>query len=228
MASRPSIPLYNRLIYGFVVWALRLLMKIFAPLEVHGDWRALPQEGPVILTANHIGTIDPLLLMVLCPRPVVFMAKEEAFENPFLRFFFHGCRVIPVRRGASDRHALQLAIQVVRRGEVFGIFPEGTRSRTARLQKGKNGVALIALRGGEVPILPIALWGTEKVLPPGGKFPRRARVHVRIAPSVIWPRLGRRYTKKDLDEITDQVMLQIARMLPEEYRGVYADRVRDA
>src|SRR5215210_6828165 len=123
----------------------------------------IPAEGPVILAANHQSFLDDLLLPLVVPgRKVVFLAKADYFDKWYLRWFFKGANVIPVRResrSASDA-ALQTAVQALREGKVVGIFPEGTRSPDGRLYRGKTGVARMALEG-QVPVVPVSIRGTD-------------------------------------------------------------------
>lgn len=188
--------------------------------EVKHHAGGLPQ-GPFIVVANHLSMADPPLLSASIPRRIVFMGKEEAFHSPIMGPLIRGTATIPVRRGRPDRRALRLAEDVLRRGRVLGMFPEGTRSKTAQLQRGYRGAALIALRTG-VPVVPVAITGTERIR--GLRFLfARIQITVTIGEPFIPTVSDRRRTSRDLDVITEDMMRRIAALLPEDYRGVYSE-----
>ena len=150
------------------------------------------------------------------------MAKEESFHHPIQGPLVRGFRAFPVRRGQLDRRALRWAQEVLNDGLALGMFPEGTRSATAQLQPGRSGTALIALRYG-VPILPVGLTGTEKIL--GLRFLfRRVPITVNIGRPFMLPVVDGRLTKDKLASATAQLMTHVAELLPQDYRGVYGDR----
>lgn len=205
--------------YHFASWGVDLVSRIITKRAVRGR-EFFPAEGPVLLVANHIGFVDPPLIGSLCPRPVHFMAKEELFRNPFVRWVVTNYGAFPVRRGEGDRHAYQTTLKLLRAGKVVGIFPEGTRSRTGALIPAHPGAAAIAIRAG-VPIVPVGVWGTEQIF----RWPKRA----------LRPAVGVNFGKpfsleaepaglkaEGLDRHTERIMLAIAELLPESYRGVYA------
>ena len=128
-----------------------------------------------------------------------------------------------VRRGEPDREALRAALQILKENGVMGFAPEGTRSRTGGLIKGRIGVAYLAAHA-NVPILPVAITGTEVGLPAVLRL-KRPRMTATIGPAFRLPECGGRPSRQDLDAYTDTIMLTLARMLPERYRGVYRDRV---
>ena len=145
----------------------------------------VPLTGGVLLASNHLSFIDSFAIPIAAPRPVSFLAKSEYFTGTGVggairRGFFEGSNAIPVDRHSSRaaQDSLDAALQVLRDGRAFGIYPEGTRSRDGRLYKGRTGVAWLALTAG-VPVVPVGLEGTDKVQPVGASFPRRA--HVRVA-----------------------------------------------
>jgi 1-acyl-sn-glycerol-3-phosphate acyltransferase len=153
------------------------------------------------------------------------VAKAEYFEDPKTAWFFRGCGQIPIRRGtgAEWRRALELAIEVLDRGQLFGIYPEGTRSGDGRLHRGHSGVGMIALRTG-APVIPVGLIGTQAAQPIGARFPRPFhRITVRIGPpldfSAYRERAGERLA---LRSVTDTVMGEIQRLSGQEYAGHYA------
>jgi 1-acyl-sn-glycerol-3-phosphate acyltransferase len=179
----------------------------------------VPATGPAILIGNHIATADPPVIGAQVRRlDVHYMAKSEVFRTRFARFFLKGWNTFPV-----DRKALERALQVLREGHIVVLFPEGSRSRDATLTRGFPGAGFIALRSG-VPVVPVAIWGSEAVLPKGHILPRSAHVHIRFGEPVRIPRRrpdGRRVSNQ---EAVDQLLQAVADMLPEQYRGVYDGR----
>uniref|UniRef100_A0A7C5VVH5 1-acyl-sn-glycerol-3-phosphate acyltransferase n=1 Tax=Thermomicrobium roseum TaxID=500 RepID=A0A7C5VVH5_THERO len=210
----------------FVVPLLRLLIRF----RIEG-LQHVPRIGPAIVAANHLHNADPVLIIAAFTRPVLFMAKKELFAVPVVRWFVRQSGAFPVDRGRPDRQALRHAERLLHEGMLVGIFPEGTRSITGELQPPHPGVGLLIRRNPFVPVLPVAIWGTE-VLPFNGAKGRKPlrgwpRVTVRIgAPITVMLRTpeGR---ERSAEEIADDVMLAIAQLLPEEYRGLYRERLRD-
>src|SRR5919107_4371798 len=146
----------------------------------------IPAEGAVILASNHLSFADSVVIPVVVPRKVVFMAKSDYFTGPGLKgraikAWFEMLDMIPVDRddSRSAMEAIDVALEVLGRGEAFGVYPEGTRSRDGRLYRGRTGVAQLALVSG-APIVPVGLVGTEKLQPVGSTLPRLAKVTVRF------------------------------------------------
>jgi len=196
-------------------WLARFLF--FTVLSVHLKGREnVPSKGPFIIASNHLSWTDVPLVPAYLPGKAIYMAKEEAFYSKvgwLVRFL----GAFPVKRGEGDRQAIRAADEQLKAGKVLVIFPEGTRSRTHKMAKAHAGLGMIALRSG-VPVVPVAVWGSENFLK---KF--RPRVTITYGePMILKPR-GRKITREDIDEATDQVMRKIASMLPPEYRGVYGE-----
>jgi 1-acyl-sn-glycerol-3-phosphate acyltransferase len=120
-----------------------------------------PKEGGVLLCANHIHNFDPLVLGIMAPRPVHYMAKEEIFSVPVLGNIVRKCNAFPVKRGFSDREALRTGLKLLKDGHVFGLFPEGTRSKTGELGKGLSGAGFFALKSTAL-VVPCAIIGPYK------------------------------------------------------------------
>lgn len=225
-ASDPSV--LTGTIHG---WKRTLLMKtvgaFLRPLigfEVHGV-EHVPAEGPVIVVSNHLSNADPPLVSIAFPRPLFFMGKSELFRSPVLGFLVRLFGGFPVQRGAADRAAIKHALKVLRQGQAMGIFPEGGRSRTMALVPGFPGVGLIALQA-KVPVLPVAITGSEYFPVNGDRPPRRPkgiprRVTVTFGKPFLVPGRvdGRRVTP---EEATRLLMVRVAELLPEHYRGVYS------
>ena len=133
----------------------------------------LPTEGPAILCPNHISFIDSVFLMLSLPRNISFVGKAEYMDSWKTKFLFPAMGMIPIDRSGGDksRGALEIAQQVLERGELFGIYPEGTRSRDGRLYKGRTGAARLAMATG-APIYPVAIVGTDMVQPVNSRLPK--------------------------------------------------------
>jgi 1-acyl-sn-glycerol-3-phosphate acyltransferase len=209
------------LFYYLETMIVRLLLRILVRREIQGKGN-LPTEGPLIVVANHLNIADPPILSACLQRRIVYMAKEESFRHPIQGPLVRGFRAFPVRRGQLDRKALRWSQQTLKEGLALGMFPEGTRSKTATLQQARSGTALIALRSG-APILPVGITGTEKVLGLGFIF-GRVRIKVNIGKPFTLPPVDGNLTKDKLANATEVIMYRIAELLPESYRGVYGDR----
>jgi len=204
----------------FIVPLLRLVIRFRLEGLDH-----VPPYGPVLVVANHLHNADPVLIIAALPRPVLFMAKKELFRIPIIRWFVRQSGAFPVDRGKADRNALRQAEQLLREGMVVGIFPEGTRSITGGLTKPHPGAALLALRA-QVPVLPVAITGTE-VLPFNGKKGRVRgrgwpRVTVRVGQPFFVSAMTPQGQRRTLEDVADEMMLHVARLLPPAYRGIYA------
>jgi 1-acyl-sn-glycerol-3-phosphate acyltransferase len=173
-AERPWRRWVLRLIRGLMWLAYRLLGR----LRVEGAGN-VPRTGPVILAPNHVSAADWPAVGVSAPRFLWFMAKEELFAIPVLGPLIDLCRAFPVRRDSNDRAALRLTEALLKRGQAVVIFPEGRVSEDARLQPLKLGVSLLALHTG-APVVPVALLGTERLLPFGRNIPRLVREPVLV------------------------------------------------
>ena len=190
----------------------------------------VPASGGVILASNHLSFADSVVIPVVVPRRVVFLAKAEYFEGSGVRgaatrAWFDGLGMLPVDRDDSRAalDSLDLALSVLGRGEAFGIYPEGTRSRDGRLYRGRTGVAHLALTAG-VPVVPVGLQGTERLQPVGARFPRLTRVTVRFGPPMVFTERPGVAPGRLRREVTDEVMAAIGALSGQEQAGVYHDR----
>ncbi len=198
------------------------VQKVFTPiinnfiLDVRVDGREhIPERGALILAVNHVMFYDVVPVQLAIPkRAVFFMAKEELFRNPLTSLLFRNLLAFPVQRGFGDVRAMDVARRLLDNGQVLGIFPEGTRSYGRGMGRGKSGAARLALDTG-MPILPMALDGTQDFLK---HFPRRTQIRVKIG-SLLYPTPQERTS-----ELTERIMLAIARMLPIQYQGHYTAR----
>ncbi len=215
--------------YWFLKWVALgpLLRGIFRP-QAYGV-ENVPEEGPVILACNHLSYADWLFMPLVIPRRVTFVAKAEYFTSPgikgwFQKQFFSGAGQVPIdRSGASAAAgAIKTQLRLLRDGEVCGIFPEGTRSHDGKLYRGKTGVARLALES-EVPVIPVAVVGTDVVAPPGAKFGKWTRPIVRFGEPLDFSRYqGLENDRFILRSITDEIMYEIMRLSGQEYVDMYA------
>ena len=184
--------------------------------------KSVPCQGPMILIGNHVNSLDVLAALAFSyPRKIFFFVKKETFETPFLRFLFNTWGSISVDRGTADFKALNKAVGVLNQGHFFAIAPEGTRTKDGRLIRAHAGVVLIALKS-KAAIMPIVQYGEEK-LSENIKKLRRTKVTIQVgAPFMICP--GSTYPDKEERQlIADEIMYQMAKLLPAEYRGYYSD-----
>ncbi len=172
-------------------WYLcRFLVRHLCCFKVEGA-EHLPTEGGVIIASTHTATLDPVILGCAFRRPLTFMAKEELFR--FLPFaaLIRALGAFPVRRGEPDRRALRLALRLLEQGRCVVIFPEGTRNPGPFLRPPELGVALLAAKA-RVPVVPVAILGSEQLMPKGAFFPRPAPLSVRVGPPLWFQGDGRR------------------------------------
>lgn len=198
-------------------WGLEILCQIDAP-----ELSRVPMKGPLIAYANHTGMLEaPLMFTQLQPRPVTGLAKIETWDNRFLGWIFDLWEIIPVRRGEADVEAMRRALDALQEGRILGISPEGTRSKTGTLIRAHAGLVVLALKSG-APLQPIAHWGGEKFGSNVKKF-RRTPVTVRVGPVFYLDAHGEKVTKEVRQQMADEMMYQLAKLLPEAYRGAYSD-----
>ncbi len=176
----------------------------------------VPKEGAFIIASNHLSWMDVPLVPSFIKRKIVYMAKEELFYSK-VGWLVRLLGAFPVKRGEADRQSLRAADTQLKAGKIFMIFPEGTRSKIHQLGQGHVGLGMIALRAG-VPVIPVAVWGTEYTF-------KKLRPPVTISygkPLLLAPK-GKKITREDIEEATNEVMRHIAAMMPPEYRGIYGD-----
>jgi 1-acyl-sn-glycerol-3-phosphate acyltransferase len=218
------------MLYDAVAAVVPPLAKLVWRPEVEGLDK-VPRTGPVIVASNHLSFADSLVIPIVAPRKVVFLAKEDYFTGTGVkgwlsRAWFTSGGMIPVDRDDSKAAiaSLDLALEVLGRGEAFGIYPEGTRSRDGRLYRGRTGVAHLALTSG-APVVPVGVKGTENLQPVGTKVPRLAKVSVRFGDPLHFEG---RYDGVPLGrarrEVTDLIMAEIQKLSGQEPAGVYNDR----
>lgn len=204
-----------------VLYIVAIIIKpFFLRLHVEGEAH-VPVTGGCVIACNHTRGPDYVIVGYASPRQIYYMAKSEIFAyHPLLANLVSSAGAFPVHRGRGDIHAINQAIAVVQSGHLLGMFPEGTRSRTGALQRGKLGVARIAL-GAQAPIVPVVVIGSEPVLQDVLKFKRRPMVVVRFGPPI--EPAGTATNSDDVQRLTTRMMLAMADLLPPDLRGYYAD-----
>ena len=206
-------PPLQRFFRRIFVFLFRLLIQ----LEVE-DLENIPRTGALLLAANHLDLLDAPLGLIFVPRRMVGFVKTK-WRRPPINWLLEAISdVIYVDVGKPDRSALQETLKVLQAGGVVAVLPEGTRSRSGGLGQGHSGLALLATRA-PAPILPVGFYGQEQAMKYWKRL-KRVPIHARIGTLIELP--AGNATKKQLQAYTDQVMIAIARLLPPEYRGVYA------
>jgi 1-acyl-sn-glycerol-3-phosphate acyltransferase len=208
-----------------------LLKAIFRPWIV--GRRNVPAEGAAILASNHLSFIDSVFLPLMIDRPMSFLAKSDYFTGKGLRgwatrMFMTGTGQIPIDRtgGKASEASLNTGLQVLGRGDLLGIYPEGTRSPDGKLYRGRTGLARMALEA-HVPVIPVVMVDTDTVMPIGRRIPRVGRVGMVIGEPLDFSRFagmeGDRYI---LRSVTDEIMVALQRLGEQTYDDVYASTVK--
>jgi 1-acyl-sn-glycerol-3-phosphate acyltransferase len=217
---RPTPKISFKIARTLVEWVLRAFIR----LEIK-DRENLPDEGAFMAVFNHLNLIDPPLHIIsILPRDSIIMAKEELFfywPIPIFRILMDIAEAYPVRRRGTAqerRMAIKYAEEVLAKGLVFGIYPEGTRSKLGFLKEAYTGCALIAVDTG-VPLIPVSILGTEKLK--GIGWLTRPKVTITFGKPFTLPPIQGRRTEQKLKELTDYIMSKLAGVLPPEYRGRY-------
>jgi 1-acyl-sn-glycerol-3-phosphate acyltransferase len=203
---------------------VRPLMRVAWRIDVRG-LEHVPATGPAILCPNHISVLDSFFVPVMLRRRITYVGKAEYLDDWKTRWLFPALGMIPIDRTGGDaaQAALDLAARTLERGELFGIYPEGTRSRDGLLHKGRTGAARLALRTG-APIIPVGILGTDAILPPDRRLPRLLR---RASISFGAPINPAHYRGRDDDplllrQLTDEVMFEIRTLTGQTYVNTYA------
>lgn len=204
--------------------ALRPLALHLWDIDRQG-YERLPADGPAILCPNHVSFLDSAFLMLTVPRNISFVGKVEYLDDWKTRYLFPSMGMIPIDRsgGSKSQAALDAAESVLRRGELFGIFPEGTRSRDGDLYKGRTGAARLATKIG-CPIYPVGIVGTDEIQPVDAKVPKLRKS---CSITIGRPIRPQRYAGRGAEHLAwrsmiDEVMFEIREMTGQTYRDVYA------
>lgn len=211
----------NPRMYRFLRWLLTWLMRIVYRYEITGQ-EHVPASGPLIVAVNHLHLFDPFAVAARIDRQIVTLAASKWRSNLFVGAFLKYAGTIFVKRGEVDRQALRACLDVLSHGKALAVAPEGTRSRTGGLQRGKPGIAYLATRT-DTAILPVAIAGTQR-LSDWLHF-RRPVCRVVVGKPFHLDRPAGKPTTDDLQEMADEIMVRIGVMLPEEYWGAYAERI---
>ena len=164
------------MIYWISYYIIKLIGQIFSPRTVLGK-EHIPKQGGFILASNHKSNLDPFLIGLCFNRRISYMAKDSLFRNPILGFYFRRVEAVPIRRGASDVRALRETLRRLKKGFPVVIFPQGTRESSGKKGKLHSGIGFLAVKG-NVPVVPVHIDGSDKVLPPKARLPKRGRVTV--------------------------------------------------
>ncbi|MCX6053573.1 MAG: lysophospholipid acyltransferase family protein [Chloroflexi bacterium] len=200
-------------------------IKVILSTFLHVDDRdvaRIPMQGPLILVTNHINSLDaPVGFSHLHPRSVTAFVKIETWKNPLLKFLFNTWQAIPITRGEVDFGAFRLAETALQNKKIVIVAPEGTRSYHGRLNSGYPGVVLLALRSG-APILPVVFYGNEN-FKKNFQLTKRTEMVIKVGEPFTINTRGEPLDREIRTQITDEIMYEIAKILPEKNRGIYAD-----
>jgi len=209
------------------------LLRLLCRPTIEGLDR-IPADGAAILASNHLAVADSFFLPLLVPRRITFLAKREYFIEPgplgwLKKQFFTGVGQVPVDRsgGSAAQDAMDTAIRLLREGKLLGIYPEGTRSPDGRLYKGKTGVARMALEA-RVPVVPVAMIGTDEVNPIGSRMWKPRHVHIKVGEPLDFSRYsgmsGDRFIERSM---TDEIMYSLMELSGQTYVDLYAASVKE-
>lgn len=209
-----------------------LLKGIFRPWVTGAD--NIPQHGAVILASNHLSFVDSVFLPICIDRDMVFLAKSEYFTTKGIKgwatkWFMKGTGMLPIDRsgGKASEASLNTGLRVLAEGRVLGIYPEGTRSPDGKLYRGRTGIARMVLESG-VPVVPVAMIDTEKVMPIGAKWPKLRRPGIIIGKPLDFSRFqGMEGDRFILRAVTDEIIYELAGLSGQQYEDVYASSVRE-
>jgi len=208
-----------------------ILRTLFRP-KIEG-LENIPEKGPAILAPAHMAFCDSVFLPLMVPRRVTFLAKQEYFTGTgvkgwLTRTFLRGIGMVPIDRtsGSAARAALETGVRLLAEGKLLALYPEGTRSPDGRLYRGKTGVARLALDA-KVPVIPVAISGTDKGQPEGRLIPRLHRGRSGVGAPLDFSRYyglsGDRFVERSM---TDELMYELMTMTGQEYVDVYASKVK--
>ncbi len=209
-----------------------ILRAAFRPWVTGHD--NIPQRGGVILASNHLSFIDSVFLPLMIDRRISFLAKSDYYTGTgikgwFQRTFLTAAGMLPIDRsgGKASEASLQTGLGVLARGEILGIYPEGTRSPDGKLYRGRTGVARMILEG-DVPVVPVAMIDTEKVMPIGKRLPKVMRIGIVIGEPLDFSRFhGMEGDRFILRSITDEIVYELSKLSSQEYVDVYATSVKE-
>lgn len=218
-------------------WLLKRVLLGPILLAVYRPWvegaENVPAHGPAIIAGNHLTVVDSLFMPLVIERRVTFLAKSDYFTERGVkgwlkRIFFGGTGNVPIDRsgGKASEAALRTGLKILERGDLLGIYPEGTRSPDGRLYRGRTGVARMALEA-RAPVIPIAMIGTFEMQPPGRIIPKVRRPGVRFGKPLDFSRYyGMESDRYVLRAVTDEIMYALMQLSGQEYIDIYATRAK--
>lgn len=186
-----------------IFFKLKPFIKKLLRIKVEGI-ENIPVEGGCIIASNHRSHLDPPVLNTISSRPILFLAKKELFEIPVLSWFIKKAGAIPVKRDSRDLNTLRTAIKLLKEGHCIGIFPEGSRAKPGEFRKPKSGIGFL-IEKAKVPVIPVLIEGTDKVLPVNSKFPKLFKhdIHVKVGKRIHFEGISsyEHIAEKVMDEI---------------------------
>jgi 1-acyl-sn-glycerol-3-phosphate acyltransferase len=207
--------------YSIVTSSIKSFTRILCKVD-GSQLNNVPQNGPLIIASNHINFIEvPLVYTHLQPREITGFVKAETWENPAMGFLFDLWGGIPIQRGEADSDAFRNALTALKQNKILAVAPEGTRSRDGKLKQGQPGIVTLAHLS-DAPILPLVYFGGEKLHDNLYKL-RRTDFHIRVGRAFILSFPDKKLDRDLRIKMVDEIMYQIASLLPTEYRGYYAD-----
>lgn len=207
----------GKVVTFIIKWITRILCRIHDE-----ELSKVPDQGPLLIIANHVNFLEvPIIFTHLLPRPITGYAASKSWKNPFFAFLFNRWKAIAIRRGELDMNAIRLGLQALQEGSILAIAPEGTRSGNGHLQPGRPGVVLLASKSG-APLQPVVYFGGERFWENLRRL-RRTDFHIRVGNLFYLQANNAKMERGIRQQIVDEVMYQMAAVLPAEYRGKYAD-----
>ena len=208
---------------SFATFFLKTVLRILCRIDA-SELKSVPLTGPGIIIINHVNFLEvPLIQAYVYPRRMRGIVKKETWKNPFLRFFLNTYEAIPVDRGGVNKDAFSLIKDTLQSGDFVCIAPEGTRSGTGILQKGKTGISLISSLG-DAPIFPVVHLGGENFW---NNIKRLRRTAITIKAGKLFRlKIHKNQSREIRERITTETMLQLAKLLPSQKRGIYS-KVQD-
>lgn len=204
-----------------VTYGCKFGLEVLCRIDAN-EMKKIPANGPLIVYANHTGSVEaPILYTQLAPRAVTGIAKVESWDNWLINWVFTLWNIIPIRRGQTDMDATRAALDALGKNNILGISPEGTRNKTGALLRAKPGIVMLATHS-KAPLQAVAHWGGEN-FKQNIKQLKRTDFHLRVGPVFYLDAHGQRMTKEIRQQMADEMMYQLAKLLPPEYRGEYAD-----
>lgn len=206
--TREREPLISLALYHAFKWSVvSPILHTYFGGKIYGV-ENVPQTGGLVIVSNHASYFDPPIVSNCVCRPVAYMAKEELFKIPVLAQAIKLYGAYPVSRGTADRAAIKYALEYLENGWAVGVFLEGTRTRDGRVHDPKRGAALLAAKA-KVPLLPVSLWGSEKIVQPGTPIPRKVPLTIRIGKLIATPSST---SKEELEAVTRKCAEAINRL----------------